>query len=48
LDTPERVGEALEILEDAGWVRLKPAEGGMGRPPDLWTVNPLVYKTDMP
>jgi putative DNA primase/helicase len=46
LDTPERVQDALEILEDARWVRPKAPEGGMGRPSDLWIVNPRAYKTE--
>jgi putative DNA primase/helicase len=40
LDTPDAVGDALEILHDAGWVRPRESAGGMGRPPDLWEVNP--------
>jgi putative DNA primase/helicase len=48
LDTPDAVGEALEILEDAGWVRPKAAECGMGRPSDLWEVNPRLNKSGPP
>jgi putative DNA primase/helicase len=40
LDTPDAVGDALDILRDAGWVRPRENSGGMGRPPDLWDVNP--------
>jgi putative DNA primase/helicase len=46
LDTPASVGEALDILEDAGWVRHqweKPGPKG-GRPPDRWQVNPRIFK----
>jgi putative DNA primase/helicase len=53
LETPEEAGDALAILEDAGWVRRKPAEVVMGRPPmgrpsDLWMVNPRIYKCGGP
>jgi putative DNA primase/helicase len=42
LDNPDNTGDALEILRDAGWVRPVSGSGGMGRPPDLWEVNPRV------
>jgi hypothetical protein len=46
LATPERVREALELLEDSAWVRrgelaLSPAGG---RPPEFWLVNPKVHR----
>jgi putative DNA primase/helicase len=47
LDTPASVGDALEVLEDAGWVRHrweKPRPQG-GRPRDRWLVNPKICKT---
>jgi hypothetical protein len=44
LDTPERVGDALEVLRDAGWVRPCPSESNSfaGRPADRWEVNPKI------
>jgi putative DNA primase/helicase len=48
LETPEEAGDALGILQDAGWVRPKAQESGMGRPADLWVVNPRVYKICTP
>jgi putative DNA primase/helicase len=48
LDTPDAVGDALGILRDAGWVRPKASEPGMGRPSDLWLVNPGLYKSGPP
>jgi putative DNA primase/helicase len=47
LDTPTSVGDALEVLEDAGWVRHqweKPRPQG-GRPRDRWLVNPRIWQT---
>jgi putative DNA primase/helicase len=46
LDTPENVGDALEVLRDAGWVRPAPTESGLvgGRPADRWLVNPKVRR----
>ena len=46
LDTPTNVGDALDVLEDAGWVRHqweKPGPKG-GRPSDRWLVNPRIWK----
>jgi putative DNA primase/helicase len=41
LDTPERVQSALEILEDAGWVRSVRIENPSGgRPSETWMANP--------
>jgi putative DNA primase/helicase len=48
LDNPASVGDALDVLEDAGWVRhqwQKPGPQG-GRPPDRWLVNPRIWKAD--
>jgi len=44
LDTPDRVKAALDLLEEAGWVRQVPNEPSAkgGRPPELWAVNPKV------
>jgi putative DNA primase/helicase len=47
LDTPANVGDALDVLEDAGWVRHHWEKPGLqgGRPPDRWLVNPRIWKT---
>jgi putative DNA primase/helicase len=46
LDDPIKVLKALEILQDAGWVRQAPPKSGTrpvgGRPPELWIVNPRI------
>ncbi|MGA7235935.1 MAG: YfjI family protein [Bryobacteraceae bacterium] len=44
LDTPESAGDALKVLEDAGWVRPADDQSGAfgGRPMDRWLVNPKV------
>ncbi len=44
LDTPESARAALDILEDAGWVRPIQAEEGRqgGRPSSLYLLNPAV------
>jgi putative DNA primase/helicase len=46
LDTPDNVGDALKVLEDAGWVRPANDESGPfgGRPADRWLVNPKVIQ----
>jgi putative DNA primase/helicase len=46
LDTPERVYGAIEILQDAGWLRLEPQESGPsgGRPARRYIVNPRVFE----
>jgi putative DNA primase/helicase len=47
LDNPASVGDALDVLEDAGWVRHqweKPGPQG-GRPPDRWQANPRIWNT---
>jgi hypothetical protein len=44
LDNPDRARRALEILEDAGWVRrleLQTRPSG-GRPSESWAINPGV------
>jgi putative DNA primase/helicase len=47
LDTPDSVGDALKVLEDAGWVRPANDEPGPfgGRPADRWWVNPKIRGT---
>jgi putative DNA primase/helicase len=44
LDTLLKAQAALEILEDAGWVRRAPPKSGTrgGRPPGEWVVNPRI------
>lgn len=44
LGSPERVRAALDILEDAGWVRKaeSPTSRYGGRPSETWIVNPRV------
>jgi putative DNA primase/helicase len=46
LDTPLKAQTALDVLQDAAWVRRAPFRSGTGtgggRPPDRWLVNPLV------
>ena len=46
LGTPEEAREALEVLEDAGWVRRQNLEIGEkgGRPRELWETNPGVAR----
>jgi hypothetical protein len=39
LDTPERVRPALEILEDACWVRRIESEQRTGRPSEIYAIN---------
>jgi putative DNA primase/helicase len=48
LETPEEAGAALEILQDAGWVRRKASEVAIGRPSDVWEVNPRVNNRTPP
>lgn len=45
LGSPERVRGALDILEDAAWVRTAelPISPSGGRPPEAWVVNPKVF-----
>jgi putative DNA primase/helicase len=38
------VTHAIEILEDAGWIRLAAADSKTGRPSPLYTVNPAVFR----
>lgn len=46
LDTPAKAQAAIEVLQDAGWVRRAPPQSstrsGGGRPPEQWQVNPRV------
>jgi hypothetical protein len=42
LDTTEKVRAALEIVQDAGWVRRTKYTAGSGRPSETWQVNPKV------
>jgi len=46
LDTPESVKLAVEVLEDAGWVRALNSESRQfgGRPPNRYEVNPKVWQ----
>jgi hypothetical protein len=46
LNSPEAVKQAVEVLQDAGWVRELPGESrpSGGRPPDRYEVNPRVWK----
>jgi putative DNA primase/helicase len=46
LTTPSRVRSALDLLEDAGWVRFAPAEDGAGRPSEVYEVNPRLEVTE--
>jgi putative DNA primase/helicase len=43
LGTPDEVRAALLVLEGAGWVRPLELEGGVGRPPERYTVNPKIW-----
>jgi putative DNA primase/helicase len=47
LSTSEDVTEAVELLEDCGWVRLEERWTG-GRPTRICTVNPKVVRTPPP
>jgi putative DNA primase/helicase len=46
LDTPDAVKWAIDILQDAGWLRALPTESGPrgGYPPNRYEVNPGVWK----
>jgi len=46
LDTPERVRPALEILEDAGWVRQIESERPTGRPSEVYAINPRLQRKE--
>jgi putative DNA primase/helicase len=48
LDTPERVISALDVLEDAGWVRAIRNDPRPGRPPNLYSVNPRLHQEGRP
>jgi putative DNA primase/helicase len=48
LDTPERVTAALDVLEDAGWVRAVKNDSRPGRPPNLYSVNPRLHQDGEP
>lgn len=45
LDSPDRARMALDVLEDAYWVRREPSIASRtgGRPPEVWNVNPKVF-----
>ncbi len=48
LETPEEARPALQILEEAGWVRkdARSAEAlgrPIGRPTERWSINPRIY-----
>jgi len=44
LVTPTDVRGAVDILEDAHWVRPLPDEKATGRPPETYSINPRVVK----
>lgn len=44
LTTPNQVRAAVEILEDAGWIRQAPQEPGAGRPSEAFDINPAVVR----
>jgi len=45
LDTPEAVRQAIDLLEDAGWIRPVTAQANAlgGRPSSRYTVNPRTW-----
>lgn len=44
LSTPENVRRAINILEDAGWVRLADQRPSSGRPSEIYLVNPRLTR----
>jgi hypothetical protein len=48
LDSPEAVNEAVEVLEDAGWVRQVSVQSsdplGRGRPSSRYQINPRIWE----
>ena len=44
LTTPEAVRNALELLEDAGWVRRLEADRKNGRPTEMYMINPKLAR----
>ena len=46
LDSPDRAGKALLVLEDAYWVRRLdlPSSSTGGRPSEVWLINPKVVR----
>jgi putative DNA primase/helicase len=46
LDSPEAVKQAVEVLQDAGWIRVRGDEPGPqgGRPSGRYEVNPGVWE----
>lgn len=44
LSTPSQARSAVEILEDAGWVRPAPQKPETGRPSEIFDINPEVLK----
>jgi hypothetical protein len=44
LDTSEKARAALEVLQDADWVRSVEHKPSSGRPPETWQVNPKVKR----
>jgi hypothetical protein len=43
LDLPEKAKPALDVLEDAGWIRPLELGHASGRPSEAWVINPEVY-----
>jgi putative DNA primase/helicase len=45
LSTPNEARQALDVLDDAGWVRKQSTTPGPsgGRPGELWNINPKIY-----
>jgi putative DNA primase/helicase len=44
LNTPEKVRPALEILLDAGWIRLLKTGNRTGRPSQIYAINPRLHE----
>jgi hypothetical protein len=42
LSTPNEARAALQMLADAGWVRLVPQAAGSGRPSEVYAINPRI------
>lgn len=44
LTTPSRVRAAIELLEEAGWVRTAEPDSGPGRPSEAFLINPKILE----
>jgi putative DNA primase/helicase len=44
LTTPSRVRAAIEIVQEAGWVRPAEPDGGPGRPTEAFLINPRIFE----